>query len=173
MGRFLLIGALGGLINGFFGAGGGMVLVPLLIQVGRLPPKEAFASSLCIMAPICLLSACFRAMDGSLDLSAALPYLLGGLGGGSAPSGDPAALKLLGGVVQKLNQPDKNVDLLRALKPHFAPERAARVDNAVRLLQLFSLLPVLRESGILGRFGDLASLDGLARLLGGGGGTDR
>ena len=65
------------------------------------------------------------------------------------PAIDPAALKLLQGVMLRLNQPDKNVDLLRALKPHFSPQRGARVDNAIRLMQLVSLLPVLRESGLL------------------------
>lgn len=77
------------------------------------------------------------------------------------PAIDPAALRLLQGVMLRLNQPDKNVDLLRALKPHFSAERGARVDNAIRLLQLFSLLPILRESGILG------DLSGLGGLLGG------
>ncbi len=79
----------------------------------------------------------------------------------SPPAIDPAALKLLQGVMLRLNQPDKNVDLLRALKPHFSPERGARVDNAIRLMQLVSLLPILRESGILG------DLSGLTGLLGG------
>jgi len=77
------------------------------------------------------------------------------------PAIDPAALKLLQGVMLRLNQPDKNVDLLRALKPHFSPQRGARVDNAIRLMQLVSLLPVLRESGLLG------DLSGLTGLLGG------
>ena len=73
----------------------------------------------------------------------------------------PPPLRLLQGVMLRLNQPDKNVDLLRALKPHFSPERGARVDNAIRLMQLISLLPILRESGILG------DLSGLTGLLGG------
>lgn len=81
------------------------------------------------------------------------------------PPIDPAALKLIQGAVTKLNQPDKNIELLRALKPHFSPARSARVDNAIRLLQLFSLLPVLKESGILG---DLGKLGPLGDLLNGG-----
>jgi tetratricopeptide (TPR) repeat protein len=60
---------------------------------------------------------------------------------------------------------DKNVDLLRALKPHFSPQRATRVDSAIRLMQLFSLLPLLKESGLLG---DLKNLGNLGSLLGGG-----
>ena len=98
------------------------------------------------------------------DLSALAAALLGAQNNqqqAPPPAIDPAALKLLQGVMLRLNQPDKNVDLLRALKPHFSPERGARVDNAIRLMQLISLLPILRESGILG------DLSGLSGLLGG------
>ena len=41
IGFCLLAGALAGFINGFFGAGGGMVLVPLLIWLCRLEDKAA------------------------------------------------------------------------------------------------------------------------------------
>ena len=44
---------------------------------------------------------------------------------------------------------DKNTELLRALKPHFSEERAKKVDDAVRILQLIRLLPLVRESGLL------------------------
>lgn len=100
------------------------------------------------------------------DLSA-LAALLGGTQQSQPrqPTIDPSALLLIQSVITRLNQPDRNVDLLRALKPYFSATRSARVDNAIRLMQLFSLLPVLKESGILG---DLGSLEGLGRLLGGG-----
>jgi len=50
----------------------------------------------------------------------------------------------------KLNQPDKNADLLMALKPHLSPERQSKVDTAVKLSRMMSLMPFLKESGILG-----------------------
>lgn len=91
------------------------------------------------------------------DLSA-LAGLLGSLGGGggnqntqpSAPAIDPKTIALMQGALSKLNSNDPNVALLRALKPHFTPARSTRVDDAIRLIQLFSMLPVLRDSGILG-----------------------
>lgn len=101
------------------------------------------------------------------DLSA-LAALLGGAQRQSPPQQpalDPNALLLIQSVIARLNQPDKNIELLRALKPHFSAGRATRVDSAIRMMQLFSLLPVLRESGLLG---DLRGLEGLGRLLGGG-----
>ena len=90
------------------------------------------------------------------DLSA----LAGMLGGQNSPPSQPppidtASLQLIQSVVTRLNQPDKNIELLRALKPHFSSQRGARVDNAIRLMQLFSLLPLLKESGILGDLGGL------------------
>lgn len=92
---------------------------------------------------------------GMPDLSA-LAGLLGGLGGGNTqqapqqPMIDPKTIALVQGALSKLNSNDPNVTLLRALKPHFTPARSNRVDDAIRLIQLFSMLPVLRDSGILG-----------------------
>ena len=48
---------------------------------------------------------------------------------------------------------DNRVSLLLALKPHLSAERAARVDKAVSLLKVASLLPVLREEGLLESLG--------------------
>lgn len=80
--RALLSGGAAGLVNGFFGGGGGMLLVPLLVSLCGLPRQKAFATSVCIILPLCLLSACVYFLHGNLDLAAAAPYLLGGLVGG-------------------------------------------------------------------------------------------
>ena len=80
--RPALCGAAAGFVNGFFGAGGGMVLVPLLIRLGKMEDKKAFSSSVCIILPLCLVSLGIYAAKGMLPLLDALPYLLGGAGGG-------------------------------------------------------------------------------------------
>lgn len=54
--KVLLTGALAGFVNGFFGAGGGMVLVPLLIWLVGLPDKLAFSSAISIILPLCVVS---------------------------------------------------------------------------------------------------------------------
>ncbi len=90
-----------------------------------------------------------------------------GLLGGAAPAVAPAAASspaslenLLGdaqnmGKIMKImsalqNQPNDNrTQLLMALKPHLSPERAKRVDSAVKLLRLASIAPALADSGIL------------------------
>ena len=42
--RFLLTGSAAGFLNGLFGAGGGMVVVPMLQRDG-LPPERSHATS--------------------------------------------------------------------------------------------------------------------------------
>ena len=73
----MLAGAAAGLTNGFFGGGGGSVLVPMLTRVCGLDQRRAFATSVAVILPLC-------ALRGGLDLSAALPYLIGGTVGGWA-----------------------------------------------------------------------------------------
>lgn len=80
--KVLLTGALAGFVNGFFGAGGGMVLVPLLIWLVGLPDKLAFSSAISIILPLCVVSLVIYGRHDMLPLSDALPYLLGGAGGG-------------------------------------------------------------------------------------------
>ncbi len=78
----LLAGGAAGLVNGFFGGGGGMVLVPLLVRRCKLRQQNAFASSVAIILPLCVLSATVYFYHGNLNLTAAAPYLAGGLVGG-------------------------------------------------------------------------------------------
>ena len=80
--KCLLAGLAAGFVNGFFGAGGGMVLVPLLIWLVGLPDKLAFSSAISIILPLCVVSLVIYGRHDMLPLSDALPYLLGGAGGG-------------------------------------------------------------------------------------------
>ena len=72
--RFVLAGALAGMTNGLFGGGGGSVLVPLLTRYCRLDQREAFATSVAVILPLCVLSAAIYLLRGGLDWAAALPY---------------------------------------------------------------------------------------------------
>jgi len=80
--RCALAGALAGIANGFFGGGGGSVLVPLLTKMCGVDQRRAFATSVAVILPLCALSAGIYLLRGGLDLGAALPYLAGGLAGG-------------------------------------------------------------------------------------------
>ena len=78
----ILAGGCAGLVNGLFGGGGGMVLVPLLGMLTGLEDRDIFSASIAVILPICLVSLTATALSGSIPWSASLPYLAGsGLGG--------------------------------------------------------------------------------------------
>ncbi len=81
--KYAAAGALAGAANGFFGAGGGLFLVPLMTAWCGLEQRKAFATSVAVILPLSIVSAVIYWMKGGLDLSAALPYLIGGAGGGA------------------------------------------------------------------------------------------
>ena len=80
----ILAGGAAGLANGFFGGGGGMLLVPLLTRRCGLSQRKAFATSVAVILPLCVLSSAIYFFRGGLDFGTARPYLLGGLAGGFA-----------------------------------------------------------------------------------------
>jgi uncharacterized membrane protein YfcA len=75
-------GSVAGALNGFFGAGGGMLLVPLLIRWVKMDERRAFATSVFIILPLCIVSAIVYLLKFRIDFMLALPYLTGGLIGG-------------------------------------------------------------------------------------------
>lgn len=77
-----IAGFCAGAVNGLFGAGGGMVLVPLLTLMTDLEDGEIFPSSVSIILPICIVSLTTGAMTQGLPIIQALPYLIGSIGGG-------------------------------------------------------------------------------------------
>lgn len=77
-----MTGALAGAANGFFGAGGGLFLVPLFTKWCGMEEKQAFATSVAVIFPLCALSAAVYYVRGGLPVSSSLGYLLGGAAGG-------------------------------------------------------------------------------------------
>ena len=80
----LLAGAAAGIVAGLFGAGGGMVLVPLLTWLTDTKEDSLFPTSLSIMLPICLISLVAQAMIIPIPWREAFPYLIGSAAGGVA-----------------------------------------------------------------------------------------
>ena len=80
-----------------------------------------------------------------------LASLLGtGAPSSSLGNGDMISLLTrLGPVLGQLQQEDDTTRLLHALRPLLSAEKQKKVDEAVRILQLLRLLPVIKETGIL------------------------
>ena len=78
---------------------------------------------------------------------------LGGLGGGGSPLGGvtPEMLNMvtkLGPLLSQVNQEDDATRLLHALRPLLSEARQKKVDEAMKILQMMRLLPLLKESGV-------------------------
>ena len=84
--KCIAAGGMAGVLNGLFGAGGGLILAPLLNGWIGLEEKRAFATSIAVTLPLSLLSYALFCAQGGNVWRAALPYLIGGvLGGAIAP----------------------------------------------------------------------------------------
>lgn len=81
----LVLAGLGaGAVNGLFGAGGGMVLVPLLSLLTDLEDRAIFSASIAVILPICIVSIAATAMTGTVAWQQSIPYLIGSAAGGLA-----------------------------------------------------------------------------------------
>lgn len=80
--KTVLSGGAAGAVNGLLGAGGGMVLVPLLNAGGDLRDDQVFPASVAIILPLCLVSLTVSGLQMPLPWLKALPYLLGSIPGG-------------------------------------------------------------------------------------------
>lgn len=78
-----------GFLNGFFGGGGGMLLVPLLTFVANMEEKKSHATAIAIILPLSLLSAVIYTLKGTYDINGGLV-----IGGGVVAGGILGALLL-------------------------------------------------------------------------------
>lgn len=83
----LLTGGIIGFINGFWGGGGGMVCVPLLQNIIKLPEKKSHATTLLIMLPLSISSLAVYLFSGNLPLIKSIEigigFVIGGVIGAS------------------------------------------------------------------------------------------
>jgi len=70
------IGLAAGLVSGFLGVGGGIVAVPLLIWITRLPPPRAVATSSAVVTVLGLVGAITYALTGR-GKTAEIPWTIG------------------------------------------------------------------------------------------------
>ncbi len=99
----ILSGGVIGLLNGFFGGGGGMVCVPILEKVLKLSNKEAHATAIAVIFPLSLISAFIYVINGYIS---SLPLI--SVGGGVVLGG------ILGSYALKV-MPPKAIRVIFAL----------------------------------------------------------
>ena len=74
----IIAGFLAGILNGLFGAGGGIVAVEALKKNG-LDQKEAQSTSIAVILPLCILSAIIYSLNAMPDFKTILILILPGL----------------------------------------------------------------------------------------------
>lgn len=62
---------------------------------------------------------------------------------------NPAILSNLGMLSKALSGDDDRTALIKALKPMLSDERKQKADEAIKILKLLQLMPLLQESGLL------------------------
>ena len=75
-------GALTGTVNGIFGGGGGMIAVPLLSKMLGYEERQAHATAIFVIAPVCAASAIVYIINGYADLEVIIPAAVGTVAGG-------------------------------------------------------------------------------------------
>jgi len=88
---------------------------------------------------------------GALSALSGLGSLGGGNGGNPLGGVTPEMLNMvtrIAPLLSKVNQEDDSTRLLQALRPLLSETRRKKVDEAMKILQMMRLLPLLKESGI-------------------------
>lgn len=77
-----LAGLLTGAVNGLFGGGGGMVVVPLMKNMLGYEEKYAHATAILVIAPVCAASLVTYIVNGYFSAEVILPAAVGSVAGG-------------------------------------------------------------------------------------------
>lgn len=101
-GKLMLYGLGSGLLSGFFGIGGGFLIVPGLIAATAMPIYNAMATSLVAVASFGLTTSASYALSGLIDWPVAAAFVGGGVVGAIAGSRLASHLSTRRGVLTKL-----------------------------------------------------------------------
>lgn len=79
----ILCGLATGAVNGVFGGGGGMVVVPLLKNILGYDERRAHATAILVIAPVCAASAVTYLINGYFAPEVVIPAAIGSVAGGA------------------------------------------------------------------------------------------
>lgn len=79
--KFILIGIFSGAMNGFFGTGGGLALVPLCKYIGKLDTKKSHATTLTCIWLMCICGSLVYLSNNVFDIKLIFVCLAGSVFG--------------------------------------------------------------------------------------------
>ncbi|MBQ8299653.1 MAG: sulfite exporter TauE/SafE family protein [Clostridia bacterium] len=77
-----VIGLIGGFVSGFFGAGGGLILLPAMVNILKVDEYKARGTTLASIFVATLIASIFYAQNNYFDMSLSLKLAIGGIVGG-------------------------------------------------------------------------------------------
>ena len=78
----MVAGVFIGIVNGIFGAGGGMLAVPALSYILGYDERHSHATAIAVILPLCLVSTIVYALRSSFDWGVVIPTVIGVIVGG-------------------------------------------------------------------------------------------
>lgn len=99
------VGFLIGILSGFLGLGGGVVLVPIMASIWRVEQHIASATSLAVVIPTGIVGSIMYQQQGNLDIILAAKIIVGSIVGAYLGSTvacrlpEPTLRKLFGGLL--------------------------------------------------------------------------
>lgn len=78
----IIIGLLAGVISGLFTAGGGLILIPLLVHFFNLSEKQSRATTIFCILPMVIITAFFYQSHNYIDWKTGILCAIGGIIGG-------------------------------------------------------------------------------------------
>ncbi|NLL55605.1 MAG: TSUP family transporter [Clostridiales bacterium] len=79
---YIIIGLVAGFVNGIWGGGGGIFVVPLLVYLMKYEERKAHATAIVIILPLCIVSAITYILQGIYNFPLTIKVGLGVVGGG-------------------------------------------------------------------------------------------
>lgn len=79
--KLISLGLVTGLVNGVFGSGGGMIIVPALVLFLGLKDYKAHATAISIIFPLTIVSTIIYLFSNTIPLKVSLFVMMGGLVG--------------------------------------------------------------------------------------------
>ena len=80
--KIILIGIISGIISGFFGSGGGLIVVPSLIHILKYDERIARGTSIFIVLPLVITSSFFYIKNSNIDWNLGIKIIISGCIGG-------------------------------------------------------------------------------------------
>ena len=80
--KYAAIGLIAGAINGFFGSGGGTIVVPALVFLMGMEDHRAHATAIAVILPLTVVSSFFYIRENFLDVRLTAVVAMGGIVGG-------------------------------------------------------------------------------------------